>query len=208
MFVFSQEMCQESPQALTLIFFFYSRNYLSVKQGFWEDQLAIWVPHPGKIRRIWVIFLADIKIAPVNGIWKAYHFEYNLPLVNGAKFIDLGGNHVKVSWFIRALFCLFLDLFKIKSQSETRGMWTRLNQNQESNVPDLPWTKNHWVLTVLVQTEMHKYKSNILLCSSQLSGKQGRILKRSAQFCCSSYQNILWSFDSWQLISWSILFPQ
>lgn len=129
--------------------------------------------------------------------------------MKGAKFIISGGNHVKVSWFIRALFCLFLDLLKIKSQSEARGMWTRLNPNQESDVPDLPWTRkplgSH---SPRPNKKMHKYKSNILLCSSQLSRKQGRILKRSAQFCCSSYQNILWSFDSWQLISWSILSPR
>lgn len=176
-FVFSQERSQESPQALSLIFS-YSQNCLSGKQGFWEDHLDIWAPHSGKIRRIWVIFLAELKIAAVNSFWKAYSFEYSLSLVKGAKFIILGGNHEKVSWFIRALFCLFLDLFKIKSQSETRGMWTRLNPNQESDVPDLPWTKNHWVLTVLIQTRMHKYKSNILLCSSQLSRKTRQNIKK------------------------------
>lgn len=173
----SQKRDQESPQALSL-FFSCSQNYLSGKQCFWEDHLGIWTPHYGKIRRIWVIFLADIKIAPVNSFWKAYSIECTLSLEKGAKFIILGGNHEKVSWFIRALFCLFLDLFKIKSQSETRGMWTRLNPNQESDVPDLPWTKNHWVLTVLVQRRMHKYKSNILLCSSQLSRKTRQNIKK------------------------------
>lgn len=45
----------------------------------------------------------DLKITSVNDIWKAYLFEYDLPFVKGAKFIILGGNHVKVSGSIRAL---------------------------------------------------------------------------------------------------------
>lgn len=49
----------------------------------------------------------DLKIAPVNGIWKAYLFKHGLPFVKGAKFIILGGNHVKVSWFVGVLFWLF-----------------------------------------------------------------------------------------------------